>query len=305
MPSARSTAEAARTEDQAQAHVPPRVYERVRLEVLVQAPLDQPLRTPVEVIVEPAFDDGGSVPARLLREAVLRDAAQGGAVAVFEELIPTAYRVIARAPRLDSVLSLITLDERMPLQRISLMLAPLGGLEGVIHVGEDERLIAAFTPIVLQRVERDLNGELPRLEAQSDGNGRYHFPDLAPGSYDLSVGPAGRPLRTPVRVEIDTAPARQNVGGLPPVGEVSLQAYDEVGKPLANVVFDVVPENSEAKGGGRGRTDAEGVFRLGGLPTGVYLFHAQRDGSHPLQSRFELREIMPVPLVHPVVLRAE
>lgn len=294
-----------RTEGDQGPVLPPRTYDFVRLEVLVQAPIDHQLVAPVEVIVEPAFDDGGPTIARLQREAKLRTAPKTGAVAIFEELVPAAYRIMARAPHLDTVLTLVTLDARIPMQRISLTLATLGALEGVVHMGTDKRMIAAFAPVGLQRVERDLNGLRPRFETFSDGNGFYRFGELAPGSYDLTIGPEKRSLRTPIRVEIAESLARQDVGGLPPVGEVALQALDEVGKALSEVTFDITPEQSEAAGGGRGTTDSEGVFRLGGLQAGTYLIHAQREGFHTLQARFELREIGPVPLVHPVVLRAQ
>jgi hypothetical protein len=137
----------------------------------------------------------------------------------------------------------------------------------------------------------------------ADGNGRYRFVDVPPGSYDLSIGPLGRALRTPLRVEIENAPARQDVGGLPPVGEVAFTLMDEIGTPLEGVSVDLVPPDPEARGGARGKTAADGTLRLGGLPAGEYLIQAQRDGYHPLPSRLELRELA-VPLIQPLVLQA-
>jgi hypothetical protein len=284
-------------------NVPTRIYERVRLEILVQAPPGRELAAPVEVTVEPAFDDGGAIAARLRRTAAPRREPPVGAVAGFDDLLPASYRVIATAPGLDAVLTIVELDPRSEVQRISLALAPLGSLSGNVHSGEDPRLVVAFAPVALQRVELDLTGERPRRETQSDASGRYRFEDLPPGSYDLSVGPLGRALRTPLRVEIANEPARMDLGGLPAVGEVALQLFDEIGTPLGGVVVDLVPPSPEALGGNRGLTDEQGSLRLGGLPAGEYLIHAQREGYHPLQSRLELSELH-VPLVQPLVLRA-
>ncbi|MBK9383213.1 MAG: carboxypeptidase regulatory-like domain-containing protein [Planctomycetes bacterium] len=283
--------------------LPLRRYERVRLEVLVQPPEGRELPAGVEVAVEPSFDDGGEKPARLTAQAQPRKQPPLGAVASFEELVPASYRIFASAPGLDSVLTIAELDPRAPVQRISLVLAPLGSLEGVVHSGEETRAIAAFAMVALQRVEVDLSGQRPRRETRADGNGRYRFEDVPPGTYDLSVGPLGRPLRTPVRVELENAPARQDLGGLPPVGEVAFQLFDEIGTPLQGVSVDLVPPDPEARGGARGATAADGTLRLGGLPAGEYLIHAQRDGYHPLQSRLDLRELS-VPLIQPLVLRA-
>jgi hypothetical protein len=112
----------------------------------------------------------------------------------------------------------------------------------------------------------------------TDGRGRFVFRDLLPGKYVVSARRSGylKPaagFETSESTTILVAPGQhvENVSlALAPGGVVTGTILDDRGKPLANIGVSV-KTIGRPETGGLVETDDRGMYRIYGLPAGIYL----------------------------------
>lgn len=109
----------------------------------------------------------------------------------------------------------------------------------------------------------------------SDSRGRFHFADLAAGSYSVTVSQNGRVTGPAFEVPLATGEVRDDVVLEVPLGlDVSGVVVGPEGRPCERIVVRATPAEP-----GRPRsqdtTRADGTFRLSGLAAGRYRLEAK------------------------------
>ena len=129
--------------------------------------------------------------------------------------------------------------------------------------------------------------------APTDEQGRFELENVAPGSYFVTgvmagyaLGVAGQrhPAETPTLIELEADSFRHAEIRLMPLGVLSGRIIDLNGRPVQNATVSVVRARSGASCSGcrtttTSTTDADGQYRLAGLPDGRYYVMASTPGS--------------------------
>ena len=232
----------------------------------------------------------------------------------FRQVPPGRYEVLAWSEGFDLAWAQPEFPATDPNPRFSITLFPLASLEGRLICERENHPPLSHVEVHLKRLEKLLDGSLPRLETTTDSAGGYLFPEVPRGLYELVIGPERHPLLPPLRVRVTDQGTRQDIRKVPRAGEAHFQVRDEEGNPLEGVLLTVAPKHTPdgeggvprdtkpPKGGGQGETDAEGIFKLGGLPIGRYTLIGRKDGYQNLLMTIEIpADTAPIPF--PLVLR--
>jgi hypothetical protein len=167
--------------------------------------------------------------------------------------------------------------------------APSGGtgvLEGVVRRPDTKSPIEGVTV--------SLSGGSGQATVITDAAGRFQFPNLAAGTYNLTARRDGYAIPAARLDDIRANTARmtaivtdqktaQTMLELLPGGRVSGRVYDNKGQPLANVqvvpFIEGYPDGRRTlivpSGAPRVQTDDRGEFRMWGLVPGQYYLRAQ------------------------------
>ena len=153
------------------------------------------------------------------------------------------------------------------------------------------RVLAADTGTPVRRASVEITGLGVRYgdSTMTDGEGRYEFRELPPGSYSLSASKTGflpgRPGGTkpgdvgkPVRVEEGQVATAEDVK-LTRAGAIAGRVVDEFGDPVAKVQVRVMRSQSlgttrRMVGASYASTNDLGQYRVFDLPPGIYVVAA-------------------------------
>lgn len=157
---------------------------------------------------------------------------------------------------------------------------PHGSLAGQITTGTGAVVPGAYVGLV------QLSG-VPMSNVVADGDGRYAFPFVAAGSYDVTVGaaPTGAPRQWVHghKSRTDADPVAVTVGNVSTVDERLLPlgtvrgTFTDAGGPIANVGVQALSQTSPAESVSAA-TRADGTYTLMAYP-GTYLVRYQVPGS--------------------------
>lgn len=195
-----------------------------------------------------------------------------------------------RAERTLGALPVRTVLEANTSQTVTLALVRLQGVAGTVSDAHGKPI--ADVPLRLERRGRAV------AETDTRAGGRFAFPPVPLGDYELIVGDPLGPLIPPR--ELDLAEQKEDVEVLVPVLlELEVRVLDEEGRPVAGARVD----GAGSKGGHlTGKTEKSGSLRARALPAGRY----QISVSHPTLGRgreaFELVHGRDAPLeirLHP------
>lgn len=223
---------------------------------------------------------------------------------LIENLRPDlAHALVARHPGFGSVVYELPPEEMLQdsLDLGTIDLEPAASLSG--RAADEEGNPLAGLQLRLTGTNRDrgrwsparltdLDFYVERLAARTDDLGRFHFTDLAPGTYVLSGIRQSLDVGTALTVTLESG---QHLAGLELLVAAGLKISGVVvnpdGQPVAGVRVLAYNEKSR-EAPALGPTGADGGFVVPGLLTGVYRleFHPPRDWSAPQQpgALFEL-----------------
>lgn len=235
-----------------------------------------------------AYDvDGDPVPAELSFESTAT------AIATARRVDETTVEIVAKAPGNATV----TIVAEVPSTATAGAAAgAAGGPSGSSHGGSaridvdvtvngtvaGEMVDASGTPVPGIPVALLEHGQV-RLERASGGDGRFAFPDLDPGPYQLRVAPPspytvqGDAVRDIVLNAVNPAPFETFVVGAG-TGGLAGNVFDAAtGSPVSGASVLVFPEGS-GQSAASVVTDASGGYEASGLPTGDYRIQVEADG---------------------------
>lgn len=161
-------------------------------------------------------------------------------------------------------------------------------------------------PVPRAQVRAMLQSSEPRtFGAQTTPDGRFSITGLPSGTYSIdadrpgfSMPPGQRPNENR-QVALRPGENREDLRiSLVPDGSITGRVLDSAGEPVENVTVSV----EGSYGGGAGRTDEEGRFRIGGLTPGSYRLKAEVMAPHTLPREIRTdgtREVHHAPTWYP------
>ena len=265
-------------------------YARVQLTITVDAPEGHELEHPVHVRLQPIGADAATRGGfRTLQAAPDKPEFE------VKSLTPGLYQIVAWSKGLDLVGVQVPVPDVAPVSRVPLtLLAPISLSGRLLTEGQGAGLPSVEVHLVA--ASKSITGEKNQYKARTNDTGGYHFPAVLRGTYDLYAGPVHRPLRAPSRITLSEMGSVQDIRDLPAGGELLVQVMDAKTNPIGDVAVTLTPVDKQAKGGGHGRTDQEGLLRVGGLPPGKYHVSARKDGYSRLTTRCEVYAAASQPL---------
>jgi RNA polymerase sigma factor (sigma-70 family) len=180
-----------------------------------------------------------------------------------EGLAPGLWSVEARAKGARAALpEPIRLGAAAPVEPISLRLVRTGSVAGRV-------LRADGTPVREGWVRAS-----PRTSVRVEPDGAFLVEDVLPGAHVLSHTTGLSVASSPVTVD-----PGQRVEGVvlshPPFGDITGVLVDAQGRAVAGASIQVAASDGRSLRGVAPTTDAEGRFRVGGVPDGEYVLSAR------------------------------
>lgn len=117
------------------------------------------------------------------------------------------------------------------------------------------------------RIRRRSNGE--EQSVKPDDKGRFQFPPLAPGDYDLNPNTSPGLWAEPVQIDVHPTSCAEVPIELAPDGTITGTVVDLNGKPIQDADVEVSPSDGPL-GTGSAVTDRKGHYEIHGLPPGRF-----------------------------------
>ncbi len=190
------------------------------------------------------------------------------------------------------------------------VLATARRIEGIAEDGEGRPVVNASISLSGPTVERAGGSQYPQPTTVStyefrrtDDLGRFRFPDLGPGTYELTLSVPDAPRSTPTRVVLpadsDVLDARVRLMGS---RSITLLVVDDDGAPIAGAGVQVNASSGSAGSVSMmGRTGGDGRATLRGLPVAGTTFYVSAPALPVLDTT--IRSIVPEDNEVRVVLR--
>lgn len=164
-------------------------------------------------------------------------------------------------------------------RRIALRLKQGGSIEGVVV---DDRGVGIPAYEIGVESFSAARGRGPRRGARraiEDARGAFRLDKLPPGTYVLSATAPGRALARSGAIEVASGVATSGVRiVLAQGGAVVGRVYDERRAPIAGVEIRFDAVSSVLDSDAVARTDASGLYRLEGAPSGPFTLRVEKEG---------------------------